>query len=292
MKILFLARHKWPHVGGVETHVRELGKRLKIKGESVKIISEEDIRFPKIKYLGLLYIWFWLFKNRKLIKWADIIHCHDVFIWYLPFRFLYSKKPVYTTFHGWEGTWPIPWRNIVYKRLASRLSWGTIAVGKYIEKYYGVKASKVVYGGAVTPGGRPSATTPGVSHNFRGVNHIVFVGRLEKDTGVLDFIEQLKINNLKFKIDFVGDGSLRKECEKFGKVHGFVDPNPFLEKADICVPGGYLSYIEAKQYSCKIMTFYDNPLKKDYWDEIKKIKKFPTWGEIADDYLKLWSKAI
>ena len=293
MKILFLARHKWPHVGGVETHVRELGKRLKIKGESVKIISEEDIRFPKIKYLGLLYIWFWLFKNRKLIKWADIIHCHDVFIWYLPFRFLYSKKPVYTTFHGWEGTWPIPWRNIMHKRLASRLSWGTIAVGKYIEKYYGVKVSRIIYGGNDHLGGakaHPRGVNR-VSHNFRGVNHIVFVGRLEKDTGVLDFIEQLKINNLKFKTDFVGDGSLRKECEKFGKVHGFVDPNPFLEKADICVPGGYLSYIEAKSLGCKIKVFANNPLKIDYWVEIQKVKKFPTWGEIADEYISLYNSS-
>ena len=85
-----LARHKWPHVGCVEAHVRELDKRLKIKGESVKIISEEDIRFPKIKFLGLLYIWFWLFKNRMLIGWADVVYCHDVFIWDLPFSILHS----------------------------------------------------------------------------------------------------------------------------------------------------------------------------------------------------------
>ena len=108
---------------------------------------------------------------------------------------------------------------------------------------------------------------------------------------MLDFIEQLKINNLKFKIDFVGDGSLRKECEKFGKVHGFVDPNPFLEKADICVPGGYLSYIEAKSLGCKIKVFANNPLKIDYWVEIQKVKKFPTWGEIADEYISLYNSS-
>lgn len=147
MKILFLSRHKWPHVGGVERHIFEISKRLKVKGKSVKTISEEDIKYPHIKFFGLLYIWIWLFKNRKIIKKADIVHCHDVFIWYLPFRFLYPNKPVYTTFHGWEGIYPIPYKNIMLKRLAAYLSWRTIAVGKYIEKYYGITADKIIYGG-------------------------------------------------------------------------------------------------------------------------------------------------
>jgi glycosyltransferase involved in cell wall biosynthesis len=146
MKILFLVQHKWPHVGGVEKHVFELSKNLKVKGESVKTVSEEDIKYPHIKFFGLLYIWFWLFQNRRLIQDADIIHCHDVFIWYLPFRFLYSGKKVFTTFHGWEVTWPIPLKNILMKRLASKLSVGTIAVGKYIERYYGIKTDKIIYG--------------------------------------------------------------------------------------------------------------------------------------------------
>jgi len=37
-------------------------------------------------------------KNRQLLQNADIIHCHDVFYWYLPFRFLYPHKPVFTPF--------------------------------------------------------------------------------------------------------------------------------------------------------------------------------------------------
>ncbi|MDO8260613.1 MAG: glycosyltransferase, partial [Candidatus Magasanikbacteria bacterium] len=127
MKILFITRLSHPHIGGVEKHVYEVGKRLKVKGNTVKTISEQDIKQPHIKFFGLIYIWTWLFKNRKIIENADIIHCHDVFIWYLPFRFLYSKKPVYTTFHGWEGIWPISWKNIFLKKLAAKLSWGSIA---------------------------------------------------------------------------------------------------------------------------------------------------------------------
>lgn len=31
------------------------------------------------------------------------------------------------------------------------------------------------------------------------------------------------------------------------------------------------------------------PLKKDYWEEIKKVKKFPTWDEVADEYISLYN---
>jgi glycosyltransferase involved in cell wall biosynthesis len=146
MRILFLAAHKPPHIGGVEKHVYEVALRLRRMGNQIKLLSEEDIRHPNVKFIGLVYIWLWLFLNRKLIAKADIVHIHDVFIWYLPFRLLYFRKPVFTTFHGWEGIWPIPRKNIFFKRLASKLSWGTIAIGKYIEKYYKIKADKIIYG--------------------------------------------------------------------------------------------------------------------------------------------------
>ena len=289
MNILFLAQHKWPHAGGVERHVQEISLSLRKKGHKVAIISSEDIKYPHIKFLGLFYIWFWLFKNRKLIDTNELIHCHDVFIWYLPFRFLYPNKPVFTTFHGWEGVYPIPFKNILFKRLADKLSRGSIAVGKYIEKYYGIKVDKVIYG-----------SVPLLRYNgTKEKGGIVFVGRLEKDTGVLDFIKWLKgkgkrrLVNQDFgkrsKVDFVGDGTLRKKCEKYGTVHGFTDPKPFYQKAEICIPGGYLSYIEAKAYGCKIKVFPNNPLKKDYWNEIMQVKKFPNWDKIADEYINLYN---
>lgn len=163
MKVLFLTKLYYPHIGGVEKHVYEVGKRLKLNGKSVTVLTEkydtnlrneeisEGIKivrfsYPKVKFFGLLYIWFWLFRNRNLIQKSDIVHCHDIFIWYFPFRFLYPNKPVYTTFHGWEGIYPIPRKYIFLKKLAARLSRGNICVGHYIEKYYGIKADKVVYG--------------------------------------------------------------------------------------------------------------------------------------------------
>ena len=117
---------------------------------------------------------------------------------------------------------------------------------------------------------------------------IVFIGRLEKDTGIPEFLKWLS-KNKKHNVDFLGDGSLRPQCTEFGKVHGFTDPRPFLKKADICVPGGYLSYIEAREMGCKIMTFAGSPIKRDYWKEIEEIKKFPTWDQVADEYISLYN---
>lgn len=285
MNILFLAQHKWPHVGGVEMHVQEISLSLRKKTHKVTTVSEEDVKYPHIKFLGLIYIWFWLFKNRHLVTGSDLVHCHDVFIWYLPFRFIYPNKPVFTTFHGWEGVYPIPFKNIVLKRIANKLSWGSVAVGKYIEKYYGIKSNKIIYGGI--PLLRYSGTK--IMHS------IVIVGRLENDTGVLEFLKWLK-GSKKYRVDFIGDGRLRGECAKYGTVHGFTDPKPFYQKAEICVPGGYLSYIEANASGCKIKVFPNNPLKKDYWNEIRtvfengqEVKKFPTWDNIADEYIDLYN---
>ncbi|MEK7498053.1 MAG: hypothetical protein AAB656_03990 [Patescibacteria group bacterium] len=123
--------------------------------------------------------------------------------------------------------------------------------------------------------------------------NIVFVGRLEKDTGLLKFLLWLKKNNIN-QVDFCGDGTLRTECEKYGVVHGFCDPKPFYKKADICVPGGYLSALEALNYECKLKLFWDSPIKRDYW----KLSPFPeadskwvksrTWDKVTNLYLKLW----
>ena len=296
MKILFLTHFYAPHIGGVEKHAAEVAKALNASGHKVIVLTEKHdkslknweiidgvkvVRFlyPHIKYLGLLSIWLAIWKNRKLIKDAEIVHIHDVFIWYLPFRFLYKDKKIFTTFHGWEGVWPIPKLNIRLKQLAAKYSNGTIAIGKYIEKYYGVKSDIVMYGG--------QNTSPLRSGVVKYKNSVVFVGRLEEDTGVLKFFKRLE--DFRYRdVQFVGDGKLWKECEKYGKIHGFCDPTPFLQAAEYVVPGGYLSYIEAVSYKCKIIVYPNNPLKKDYWKEIMEVKKFPTWEAVSHEYSTLY----
>lgn len=275
MKILFLSYYASPHIGGVEKHVERVANALQQKGYEVKLISEKDIKYPHIKFFGLLYIWFWLFKNRKLIKKADIIHIHDVFIWYLPFRFIYPKKVVYTTFHGGQGKWPIPFKDKLMVKLAAKLSGGTICVGDFIPKYFGIKVNYIIYGGVDEI----------KKIKLKKEKSTIFLGRLEKETGVYEFVERIKKYH-NYKVEFVGDGSLRNICEKYGVVHGFCDPTPFLEKASICFAGGYLSALEALNYGCELWTGAKTPVKKDYWKMFpyKKGDKLPTWNEIGNIY--------
>jgi len=310
-----LSRLFYPHIGGVEKHVYEICKRLKAKGEKVTVITkkynkalrnEETIdgikvirfSYPEIKYLGLFYIWFWFIKNRKIFKKVDVVHCHDVFIWYLPLRIAYPKKPVYTTIHGWEGKYPISTINIYLKRLSAKLSWGVICVGKYIKKYYGIKTDFVTYGGVRGLNIRVKLK--------KEKNRIVYLGRLKMDTGLLQFLKILKTNKTseKYKVDFCGDGPMRKECEKYGKVHGLTNPHLFLKESEICFASGYLSAFEALIFKCRLWVGWDNSLKQDYWmmspfskwidsekcQEASSWAEYYSWNRVLDTYLKLWRK--
>lgn len=125
MKILFVTKYYLPRVGGVEKQVSGLSEQLIKKGHSVTVLTtkfdaslkeKEKIdgvnvlrgNFPRIKYFGLIYIWFWFIFHISLIDKFDIVHFHGDFIWYWPLRILLPKKPVYVTFHGWEGIYPVP----------------------------------------------------------------------------------------------------------------------------------------------------------------------------------------
>ena len=101
MTILFFARRFYPDVGGVEKHVLEIGKRLVKDGHNVIVVTESQGKEKEIKGIRIFriktpenwfkkfYIWKWLWKNRSLIEKSDVVHAHDVYYWYFPFRFLF-----------------------------------------------------------------------------------------------------------------------------------------------------------------------------------------------------------
>jgi glycosyltransferase involved in cell wall biosynthesis len=279
MKILFLAHHKWPHVGGVEKHVHELSKRLKVMGERVIIISEEDIEYPHAKFFGLLYIWFWLFRNRKLIENADVIHCHDVFIWYLPFRFLYLKKPVYITFHGYEK-YPIPKKSLILHKIAERLTKGNIYIGDYIKKWYRMKKGIVSYGAVDLMKFHPSEKR---KYDYEGV----FVGRLGDQCVVLRYAEAIRIlrrKGIKFDLLIIGDGRNRSKIEKDFDVLGWKNnPEKYFSKARFGFASRYLSIIEFMAAKKLVFATYPDPLHEDYL----KMSPFAKWIIIEKDPRKL-----
>src|SRR5258708_36835095 len=120
MKIIMIARLFSPHRGGVEKHVEEIAKLVTQAGNEVTVITgqsdpalayksrllndhgEESVYIRRISTLYVsnessflnklrerVHIWLWMFYNLKLFLAADIVHIHDVFWWYWPFRILF-----------------------------------------------------------------------------------------------------------------------------------------------------------------------------------------------------------
>lgn len=333
MKILFLTRLYYPHIGGVEKHIEEVSKILIKKGCKITVVTTKHdealsysdtvhgikvIRFkqPNIKYIGLIYTWYWFIRNINLIKESDIIHIHDVFIWYWPFRIIFPKKKVYITYHGRWGKYPIPKVDIIQKRIGARFSDGVISIGDYIDKNYGIKSDVISYGAASIP----------IRKVKKDNKLIVYVGRLDEDIALQTFFEALKIIK-DYKIIFCGEGKLSYEANLYGDVKGFVDPEPYLRAAKYCFASGYLTIMEALANRCLVFTAYNNPLQKDYY-ELTPFKKYiistlnpvqllkyfkyynnhtemtnkiiergyewvklQSWEKLVDLYLKLWNIA-
>ena len=300
MTILFFTRLFYPHIGGVEKHIYEVGKRLIVQGHKVIIVTEIfDTNEKKIANFNLkgfeihrihvrkddsgkkFLIWKWLWQNRKIIRSADIIHTHDVFFWYLPFRFIYPTKKVYITFHGYETVFPLQKKAIFIRKVSEILSTGNIIVGDYIKKWYGTKPDTVTYGGV------DEVSTIKEKKLSKNNLNIVFIGRLEEDTGGLIYSEVLNIlenNKVSFTFTALGDGSLRKTFARWGEVKGFVkDTTTYVEKADIVFASSYLSILQALVLKKVIVATYDNQLKKDYLT----LAPFKKWITIEPDPVQL-----
>ncbi|MBI5122706.1 glycosyltransferase family 4 protein [Candidatus Roizmanbacteria bacterium] len=319
MNILFLSRKFYPDIGGVEKHVLEISKRLTALGHRVTVISEgklsdEVLRFEKASgikmvkiYAGKsekkkkIIIWQWLFKHQELIKNADVIHCHDVFYWYLPFRFLFPKKPVYTTFHGYES-FPIYQKAIIVRKISEKLSWGNICIGDFIKKWYGTKPTFVSYG-AVNSfsnviAGRNDEAIPSsmrlprsfsVARNDAKRESAVFIGRLDEQTGILTYLkafERLKKRLPNFKFLVIGDGRYRNLVMKKTKVLGWQKkPEKYFIDYRFAFVSRYLSILEAFATKRLVFAVFDNPVKEDYL-KLSPFAKFMIIEHNAEDLAK------
>ena len=159
MKTLMMCRLYWPHVGGVEKHVEKICDILSKNHQIVIVCEKHDPKLPdfekkrgveiyRIGETGKFGIWKWWFQHLNLLRDADIIHIHDVFFWFLPFRLPFWFKKVFMTFHGYEGSEAPNLRQVFWHRLAAWLTRGNICIGDFHKKWYGVKPDFVSYGAA------------------------------------------------------------------------------------------------------------------------------------------------
>ena len=342
MNILFFSRLFYPHIGGVEKHVLEVSKLLIRKNHNIVIVTEQHEKKVKTKeefegitiyripgleedWLKKFKIWKWLWTNRELINNADIIHCHDVFFWYLPFRFTYPFKKIFTTFHGYES-YPLKFKFILMHIISEKLSMGNICVGDFIKKWYGTKPDNVAYGGVNI------VDIKNLKLKIKNENSALFIGRLDEQTGIRAYVNAVKLIRKKipnFKFEIMGDGKNRKEIEKDFKVLGFQEnPEKYFSKYRFAFVSRYLSILEAMAAKKLVFAIYDDPLKEDYLrmspfakliniinsenqlvekvlyflknpgKEVMIVKeafewvKKHTWEDVVDMYLKLWRKSF
>ena len=269
-------------------------------------------------------IWLGVLGMLGIIRNSDIVHCHDVFFWYLPFRFLFPNKKVFTTFHGYETKFPPTATAKFVRKISEKLSRRNICIGKYIEKWYGTKSDFITYGGVSTVQSLKSKVK-NFGKNRKSMN-ILLLGRLEEDNGVkiyLEALRKLKNRGISYKLTVCGDGNYRRQFGRYGNVHGFVNNlNKYIDRADFIFASSYLSILEAFLRSKKVFSVYQNELKRDYLtlspfakyvsvagdsetlasQVVSSISggKVPynkpayfwarkqTWSRVADIYLKLW----
>lgn len=289
MKILFFSRLFYPHIGGVEKHVEAISKILLKRGHEVTVLTEkfdkslqdnEVINGIKIKriengkddWFKKFRVWANIWENRESIIDADIIHVHDVFFWFLPFRFLYPNKKVFTTFHGYEGNKIPGFRAKLMHEIAEKLSNGNICVGDFLKKWYGTKPTYITYGGVEINKSQKSKVK---SKNFNSKFKILFLGRLEEETGIMEYLRSiilLKNEYSKFELTVLGDGSLMAKARKLAsdnKIHvrfeGFQkNIKKYLRKCDFVFTSRYLGILESFVYKKFVFAVYNNEIKKDY----------------------------
>ena len=355
MTIVFLVRRFYPQIGGVEKHVLEVGRKLVKKGHKVIVIAEHEKNTNKKNYhspsesaksvgktqgieilridsgkdnwFKKFRIWRQLWSLRDVIQSADIVHCHDVFFWYLPFKLIRPGKKVYTTFHGYEGNFIPTTKAILMHKLAAKLSSGNICIGKFFEKWYGTKPTYVSYGAVDEQYFKEQKPAD--------KNLIVFVGRLEGETGIMEYLGAFKNvseGHKELKLDVLGDGSLMSEAKRYVKENqlpvsfkGFVENTAkFIDRASFVFTSRYLGMLEAMASKKYVLASYNNAIKEDYLkmtpfaeyisisadstqisvelesclsgdvDTDYKIHKAydwvktETWEKMVDIYLKLW----
>jgi glycosyltransferase involved in cell wall biosynthesis len=309
LKIVQLTPFYFPHIGGVEHHVEQLNaKLLKTKLQtSISVITlQHDAALPLIdsrkevavhrmpmadtnnKLIFKFSLWLQIWKLRQLLFEADVIQIHDIFWWLIPVLPFISRQKVFITFHGYEGNTLPKWNQIFWKRVAEKFTNGSIAIGEFQRKWYGIEPSYISYGAAESSSSVKLRMTKKDKRQKTEDKRLVFIGRLETDNGIMKYLEAVKeLRGAKLKLDIYGDGTLRDTAEEYVrkyklpvKFYGFTEAAAKqLPNYDIAFVSRYLSIIEALGVGIPVIAQYNNELQLDYL----QLAPFAKWITIAQD---------
>jgi glycosyltransferase involved in cell wall biosynthesis len=285
MKIIHLADRYWPHGGGVEYHLAQINKRLVADGHAVSVVTVAHepglpktevhqgvtiIRIPLLSHAwcskllntkGLavlaktwekLHRWYYTARLIPFLRQAHVVQVHDVYWWIAPWWWLISGR-LFITFHGYENEFGPTRAQKLWHQLGAAFTDGSLAIGGFHEKWYGVKPTVTSFGavelgpvdgsvdesgdeigdGSVDESGDQSGDgfsdesgsdanelrsrrNNSNQRNFK--KRIVFIGRLQELTGARELVAavQLLPSQLqqKLQIDMYGQGELRQELQE------------------------------------------------------------------------------
>jgi glycosyltransferase involved in cell wall biosynthesis len=277
-----------PHQGGVEKHVLKVSRILMAEGHEIRVFTfMHDQSLPAVaEYEGIkIYrfrwnnpawwerkrVLYWFVRHHEFVEWADVIHSQGFFSWdwaFPLFRALWGSRRVFMTFHGYErGEFPPQRKVVLYRRAAARLTQGNISIGSYIPKWYGTPATFISHGGVDLPPEEPDLPSE---------ESAVFIRRLEEDTGVLVYLEALRLlrerEGTRLPFHIYGDGPLRGQVERTvaefdldAVTHGWLDDvDGATLPSRFAFTSGYLSILEAMVRKRLVFSVYLNALIKDY----------------------------
>lgn len=311
MNIVFFTRHFYPHIGGVEKHVLKISQNLS-RNHAITVFTElHDTALPLIDQFENITIyripitknekqkkfeiWRYLLEKRQIFGNADIIHIHDVFYWYLPFRFLYPFKKVYMTFHGYEGNSLPTRRAIISHKIAEIMSYGNICIGDYLRKWYKTRPTIVSYG-AITKR-KLSSLGQNTTKTKQSKTKALYIGRLEKEAGIMEYLRLVKRlidNKQKISLTVLGDGTLYTQALSYVRRYrlpvvfkGFVpEVESYIGQYDIVFTSRYLGTLEALYYKKPVLSVYNNAIKRDCFT----LSPFGQWIALASSVDELKKK--
>jgi glycosyltransferase involved in cell wall biosynthesis len=306
MKIIHLAQRYWPHGGGVEYHLSQLNKQLVADGHAVSVLTvAPETGLPKaevhegvtiIRIPLLTHAWYkkllsskglsviaktwekmhrWYFTARLIpfLKQADIVQVHDVYWWIAPWWWLIPGK-LFITFHGYESESGPSRAQQRWHQLGAAFTDGSLAIGGFHEKWYGVKPTMTSFGAVELESEKVETRSQPNPHKNAPQKRIVFIGRLQELTGARELVAAVQSLpsqiQQKIQVDMYGQGELLEELQKQITqhalpitLHGFqATAREELYQADVAFVSQYLAILEALVARVNIISFAGSEFKK------------------------------
>ncbi len=285
-KILMISARYKPAVGGVEKHIEQIVNLFGnskfvidiITGSHMIGLNDEKDRCGDILRLPFKWdrnpflIFRWAWSKRKLISSYDIVHVHDAvpfLMWALPLLLFRPMKPIFMTFHGYEAD-PIPLRFVILRKIVSFLAKRSICIGNFIEQLYGIECDEISIGAV-------NSFDVSAQKNTRAV----YVGRIEEDTGIVEYIEAISILKRKYgynmELVVCGQGTLVDDIQSFaikkqvelsylGIINDIISE---LDTSYVCFAAGYLSILESFSVGTPVIGIAKSNLRYEYLKSVK-----------------------